>query len=106
MSEWIAGLFPLTFWKTMVLATMFVFSVVGLDLLLGSHLIIWMGRAMNKKISFDDLVVRGLALLKKNSDQEINTENMLLRGAGRLVAGGILLFWVYLMFSQLLPRLT
>ena len=99
-------IFPPGFWKVTVMASMAVFSIVGMDLLFGSRMVTWMSRTMNKKVHIDQLVVNALASLKKSSDLEFNMESTLLRGAGRIVASGILFLCVYLMFAFLLPKLT
>ncbi len=101
-----ADFFPPGFWRGAVLITMCVFSVLGVDMLLGSRLMLFMGHTMNKKIHIDDLVVNALAAFKKKSDREFDTERSLLHGFGRLVVSGILFVSVYLMFSLLLPRLS
>ncbi len=106
MGVFMADFFPPGFWKATVLCTMVVLSVLGLDMLLGSRLMIFMGQTMNKKVHIDDIVVKGLAALKNKSDKEFDTESSLLRGVGRIVVSGILFACVYLMFSLLLPRLT
>jgi hypothetical protein len=101
-----ADFFPPGFWKGAVMILMCVFSVLGLDMLCGSRLMLFMGHTMNKKIHIDDLVVNALATFKKKSDREFDTEKSLLHCLGRLVVSGILFVSVYLMFSLLLPRLS
>ncbi len=101
-----ADFFPPGFWRVAVLATMCVFSILGVDMLLGSRLMLFLGQTMNKKIHIDELVVNALATFKQKSDREFDTERSLLHGVGRFVVSGILFVSVYLMFSLLLPRLS
>ncbi len=101
-----ADFFPPGFWKVTVMATMVVLSVLGVDLLLGSRLMMFLGHSMNKKIHIDQLVVNALSAFQKKSNREFDTEASLVKGLGRLAVSGIIFLCVYLMFSQLLPKVN
>lgn len=100
------GFFPPGFWKVAVWLTMALFTVLALDMLFGSRLMLFMGRTMNKKIHIDQVVVNALAAFKNRSDREFDTEKSLLHGSGRMVVSAILFISVFLMFSLLLPKLS
>jgi hypothetical protein len=101
-----ADFFPPGFWRAAVWLAMAVFSVLGVDMLFGSRLMLFMSQTMNKKIHIDQMVVSALAAFKDKSDREFDTERSLLYGFGRVVVSGILFVSVFLMFSLLLPRLS
>ncbi len=106
MGVFMADFFPPGFWRAAVWLAMVVFTVLGVDMLFGSRLMLSMGRTMNKKIHIDQLVVNALAAFKDKSDREYDTEKSLLHGFGRIVVSAILFVSVFLMFSMLLPRLS
>ena len=82
-----------------------VFFVIGVDLLLGARGIGALSRTMNKKFHIDQIVVKALDTLKKNSDKEFDTERSLMSGLGRLVVSGVLIVGSAVMFILLVPRL-
>ncbi len=99
------GFFPPGFWKAVVMVGMVLFFVLGLDLLLGSRLIIFLSQTFNRKFHVDQVVVQALSDLKKTSDKEFDVDPALIRGWGRFILGGLLFFCVILMWMVLMPRL-
>ena len=97
--------FPPGFWKAVAWAGMGVFFVLGADILLGSRLVIFMSRFMNLKFHFDQIVVKALSDLKKNSDKEFDVEAPMLKGWGRFIVSGVLFFGAAIMLVKLIPRL-
>jgi hypothetical protein len=98
--------FPQGFWPAVATIGMVLFLVFGLDLLFGAKLILGMSRVVNKKFQFDQIVVHALEELKKASDREYDMEGPLLKGWGRFVISGLLLFGALMLFLNVIPRLT
>ena len=105
MAEFFRWMFPPEFWRLSVQILMVVLLLIAVDMLTGSKLMHWLGRTLNKVFRVDHHVVELLSRLKRASDVEFNTESLLMHGMGRLVCGGILLLSVFLMYTQLLPRI-
>ena len=105
MSEFFRWLFPPEFWRTTIQVLMVALLVFGADLMAGSKLMHWLSRTMNKRFHIDHLVINLLAKIKQGSDFEFNMESALLKGLGRFACGAILFACVFLMYTQLLPRL-
>ena len=98
--------FPPGFWKMMVTSGAVVFFLLGVDLLLGAKALRWLGQTMNKKFHVDQVVVKGLAMLKQTSDKEFDTERSLMDGWGRFFISGLLLCCGVMMLMLLVPRLN
>ena len=97
--------FPPGFWPTVAMIGMVVFFVFGVDLLFGAKFISFMSQTVNKKVHIDQMVINALEELKKKSDREFDMESSLLKGWGRFVVSGLLIFGAALIFFNLLPRI-
>ncbi len=98
--------FPLGFWKIVAMGGMVLLFAIGIDLLLGARVVVFLSQWTNRKFHVDQVVVRALADLKKNSDREYDMEHSLLHSWGRFIASGILLAGAVLMAVFLMPRLS
>ena len=99
------NIFPPGFWRGVVMIGMTLFFVLGVDLVLGARLVIFLSRTMNRKFLYDQFIVKALSDLKKGSDKEFDVEHSMMYGWGRIVMGGLLLFGGALILMSLLPRL-
>ena len=97
--------FPTGFWTMVAICGMTVFFVFGVDLLFGAKIISSLSRIVNRKYRVDQALVAALEEIKKASDREFDMEHALLRGWGRFVMSGILLFSASLILLNVLPRL-
>ena len=97
--------FPEGFWKAVAMIGMMVFFVLGVDLLLGARLMIFLGRTLNRSFQVDQVIVKILTSLKHNSDRQYDMDRPMLNGWGRFVVSGILFFGAIIILMQLLPRL-
>ena len=80
---------------------MFLFLLVGLDLILGAKLTNKIGNLMNKKVNIDNFALQFLAGMRKSGDKEIDVDNVLLRSKMRTLVGGILLVSSGFMFYSM-----
>ena len=97
--------FPAGFWSVTAIFGMCIFFVFGVDLLFGAKMVSTLSRIFNRKYRVDQAVVAALEEIKKASDREFDIEHALLRGWGRFVMSGILLFSASLILLNVLPRL-
>ena len=99
------NLFPPGFWKTVALLGMLVFFALGVDLMLGARFITSLNHLFNKKFHVDEAVMQALTEFKRKSDKEFDLDKSLMRGWGRFVMSGLLIFGGALIFMMLLPNL-
>ena len=97
--------FPVGFWKTVAMAGMVLFFILGVDLLLGARMVGAFGRILNQKFQFDQIIVKVLSDIKRSSDREYDVDHSVLNGWGRFVLSGILFFGAVTILMNLLPRL-
>ena len=97
--------FPPGFWKTVAMMGMIVFFVLGVDMLLGARLVIFLNRTVNKRFNVDGLLTQALAELKKTSDREFDIDRSIMKGWGRFVMSGLLLFGGAILLMSVLPNL-
>ena len=100
-----ANFIPLGFWAAVVMLGMVIFLVFGLDLLFGAKLFALVGRTVNKKFQVDRMIMHALDELKKTSDREFDVESSILRGWGRFVMSGLLIFGAVMLLMSVLPSL-
>ena len=99
------SLFPPGFWKTVALLGMLVFFALGVDLMLGARFITFLNNFFNKKFHVDEAVMQALTEFKRKGDKEFDLDKSLMRGWGRFVMSGLLIFGGALIFMMLLPSL-
>ena len=97
--------FPPGFWKTLALLGMVLFFALGVDLMLGARFIKGLNNFLNKKFRVDEAVVEALTEFKRKSDKEFDLDKSLMRGWGRFVMSGLLIFGAALILMLLLPNL-
>ena len=97
--------FPPGFWKTVAMMGMTLFFVLGVDMLLGARLVIFLNKTVNKKFNVDGMLMQALTELKKGSDKEFDVDRSLMRGWGRFVMSGLLLFGGAIILMSVLPNL-
>ena len=97
--------FPPGFWKTVALLGMLLFFVLGVDLMLGARCIQSLNKFLNKKFHVDEAVVQALVEFKRKTDKEFDLDKSLMRGWGRFVMSGLLLFGGALILLALIPNL-
>ena len=97
--------FPAGFWKTVAMIGMILFIVLGLDLLVGARLVTFLGRTLNRKFHYDEIIVKALSDLKRGSDREFDIDRSILSGWGRFVMSGVLFFGAAIILMNLMPRL-
>lgn len=94
---------PNGFWAGVAVTGMVIFLVFGVDLLFGAKLMSRVSRTVNKRFQVDQMIVQALDELKKTSDREFDVESSILRGWGRFVMAGLLLFSAALLLINVLP---
>ena len=99
------NLFPPGFWRTTALLGMLVFFALGVDLMLGARFITFLNHLFNRKFHVDEAIVQALTEFKRKSDKEFDLDKSLMRGWGRFVMSGLLIFGGALIFMMLLPNL-
>src|SRR3989338_641864 len=100
-----ANFIPLGFWAAVVMLGMVIFLVFGLVFLFGAKLFALVGRTVNKKFQVDRMIMHALDELKKTSDREFDVESSILRGWGRFVMSGLLIFGAVMLLMSVLPSL-
>ena len=98
--------FPHGFWSSVVTLGMVVFIVFGVDLLFGARLMAVVSRILNKQFHVDRMIMNALQELKKTSDREFDVETSILRGWGRFVMSGLLIFGAVLLLTKVIPSLS
>jgi hypothetical protein len=97
--------FPQGFWASLAAIGMVVFLVFGVDLLFGARLMSSVSRTLNRQFHVDEILMRALQELKRTSDREFDVETSILRGWGRFVMSGLLLFGAVLLLMNVIPAL-
>ena len=96
---------PPGFWKTVAMMGMALFFVLGVDMLLGAKMVMFLSKTVNRKFNVDKTLMQALTELKKTSDKEFDVDKSLLYGWGRFVMSGLLIFGGAVILTSLLPSL-